>query len=269
MKYVIVLFLTVMACIFILIPQTSMQSDKIAITATSALDKTDIQIGVRETVKYFEKFNQELRDEVKIIADTDKLALRFTLIDKYKISESEAELIVSGRGFYMGNTIIINTQMANSSIVKIGTIAHELTHHYQKQIIHSTSSLVWLQEGMADVTAGNILEESHQGTAQVLSVSQLNLSSDLDLANLHTDEDWMHAVKNYGGAAVYTFSSIAVRELVSRTGYWSLIEFHNELNQTKNVEKSFKKAFLIELRDFEKEFSEDIKNGNQYYYKYY
>lgn len=249
---------------------TGNDSDRISITTETQAEKHTIEIGARETVKYFKKYKQNLKDEIKIVS-VNKLTAYSTVANKYGLSESQAESVSMGRGFYTGNIIFINMQIANSSVIQIGTVAHELTHHYQKQLTKSDRSLLWLQEGMADVTAGNVLEESGQAVSQVIPISQLKLPADLDLAKLKSNEDWLQSVPQYGADAVYIYSSIAVRELISRTSYWSLIEFHNELNRNKSIEKSFKKAFGIELEDFEQEFSEDIKNKkNSYlYYKYY
>lgn len=271
MRYGITLFLIIVACIFMIVPKiTGNQSNGISnITATPA-EKHNIEIGVRETIQYFKKYKQNLKDEVKIVS-VNKLSAYSTLVNEYKLSESQAELVAVGRGFYMGNTIFINTQIADNRVIQIGTVAHELTHHYQKQLTKSTDSLFWLQEGMADVTAGNILEECSQTVPQLIPISQLDLPANLNLTKLRSNEDWIQSVAQYGADAVYIYSSIAVRELIFQTSYWSLIEFHTELNRNKNIEKSFKKAFHIELDDFEKKIAEDIKGKKKerFYYKYY
>ncbi len=271
MKYGVFLLLVVMACAVVIVPKiTGNESDRMSIIASTAVEQKTLETGAKETVKYFKKYKQNLKDEVKIVS-VNQSSSPSTLVNKYEISKVQAELVAVGRGFYTDNTVFVNMQIANQPVIQMSTVAHELTHHYQKQLINSTDNLLWLQEGMAEVTAGYVLDESGQTVSQVIKISQLHLPADLKLSKLRSEADWLQAVSQYGAEAVYSYSTIAVRELIAQKSYWSLIEFHNELNSTKDIEKSFKKVFLIELEDFEKKISEDIKEnkGNILHYKYY
>lgn len=254
------LFFLVAAAIFVIIPKvTGNSQDRITVAAEKADEKKALEGEAQETVAYFTKYKENLKADIKIVA-VNSSASYSTLVNKYKLSESQAATVSSGRGFYTNNTIFINTQMAAGSIVQKATVAHELTHHYQKQLAKTEYSLLWLQEGMADVTAGNVLEDTGQSAPQLISVARLNLPTQLTLSQLRSDADWLQAAGQYGAEAVYIYSSMAVRELVDRNGYGSLIAFHHELGRTQDIEKSFKSAFRVELEEFEKKFTQRVNN---------
>jgi hypothetical protein len=244
---------------------------KIEIEAMTSEDKQVIETGARETVKFFKNYKLALNNEIAIATISDKNAYKNLLMNKYNLPENTAELVSDGRGFYTGDTILINTKAANSDLLRVATVAHELTHHYQRQMAPNAVGLEWLQEGMADVAACDILEQSGQAQIQPLPVKQLKLPAELNLANLNTAEEWVESVNKYGANAVYAYSTLAARRLISERGFLSCINYYHELKHTRNVEASFKTAFGMALSEYQEKFSEYMQNNteNIYYYNYY
>ncbi|MCE5284558.1 MAG: hypothetical protein LLG02_01735 [Pelosinus sp.] len=272
MKYMAVLVAVLAAGFFFInYHKTVVPMEKVTIDAMTAEEKKSIEVGAGETIKYFKKYNQAPKNQVTIVTMNDKQVYEDLLVSRYKLNRDTAELVSAGRGFYTGDTIFINTKAAANDLLRIATTAHEFTHYFQNQMAPGIAGLAWLQEGMADTAACDILEQAGQAQIQPLPVKQLKLPAELSLANLKTDEDWIDAVNEYGANTVYAYSALAARRLISQKGFLCCINFYQELNRTHNIETSFKTAFGMELSEYQEKFSEYMKNDKDsiYYYNYY
>lgn len=270
LKYIIAVGAALFAAIFFMNYQNqALSPGKIKIEAAAG-DKKILETGARATIKFFTKYNQPLKYEITITAIQDKQAYKERLQTRYNLEESTAGLVADGRGFYTGDTIFINTKIADTELLRLATVAHELTHHYQRQLAPD-AALQWLQEGMADAAACAILAESGQAELQPQPVKQLRLPAELNLAGLRTDEGWLQSVNKYGANAVYAYSALAVQQLISQKGFLSCIDYYQELRRTHNIEISFKKAFGMELSEYQEGFREYVENNQDsiYYSNYY
>lgn len=272
MKYMIVLVMVLAAGFFFMnYSSQGLPNDKVTMSTMTQDEQKSVETAVKETVKYYKKYNENLKNKISIMTINDQASYQRVLSSKYHLSDNAAQLVSAGRGFYTGDTIFINTKAANTDLLRIATIAHELTHHYQQQMAPGTARLQWLQEGMADAAACNILEQSREAQIQPLPVKQLKLPIELDLAKLGTDEEWVDAVNEYGANAVYAYSALAVRRLISQKDFQSFMYYYQELNRTHNTSESFKKAFGMELSEFQDNFNKYVQSDkeNIYYYNYY
>ncbi|MDR3591771.1 MAG: hypothetical protein P4N41_19120 [Negativicutes bacterium] len=228
----------------------------------------EIRQAADDTVAFFrENSGLQLNQGVNILLTPDRKAYIREIVDRFKISEPEAERVSLGTHALTGGRLII-VDMSGVPTVRQKTflIAHELTHQIQRQIAGSQAGQVkWLLEGMAETTGAQVV--SRRGYLSLDEYrnnwrSGLQQAADKpDLAELKSADGWSASLARYGSAATYKTAGLAAMTLTERFGQQKVLDYFSGLGRGESPEDSFQKAFGIPMADFIAEYRRLVRRA--------
>jgi len=217
----------------------------------------EIQQAADATTRFFiNNTGMRLKNQVIIILTTDRRSYIDEIITKFKISELEAERVARGTHALSGkNLIIVDMSGIPTARQKTFLIAHELTHHYQRQIAgNRAGNVMWMLEGMAETVGAQVVAQ--QGYLQIEQYKnnwRTGLAKTADkpsLSQLKTSNDWSRSISQYGSSLAYKTAGLAVLMLTERFGQEKVLDYFAELRQGEDPEVTFQNIFGITMTDF-------------------
>jgi len=226
----------------------------------------EIQQAADGTTRFFiDHTGMHLTNQVIIVLTTERKAYITEVIARFKVSELEAERVARGTHALSGNNLII-VDMSGIPTVRQKTflIAHELTHHYQRQLAGNQAGTVkWMLEGMAEEVGAHVVAQ--QGYFQVKQYKDnwwtgLAMTANKPSLNqLETARDWSMSISQYGSPLTYKTAGLAVLILTEQFGQEKVLDYFAGLGRGENPETSFQKVFGMRMVDFMADFTRSIR----------
>ena len=199
-----------------------------------------------------------------IVLTRDRKAYVAEIVNRFKIDELAAQRASRGTDALSGDRfVIVNISGIPTIRQKTFLIAHELTHHYQRQIAGANAGKVkWLLEGMAETVGAQVVaRRGYWETVQYRNNWQVGLQAadnKPDLSDLETAAGWSAAIARYGSAITYKTAGLAVMTLTERFSQGKVLDYFAGLGRGETPDVSFRKAFGISLADFAAEYRQLI-----------
>jgi hypothetical protein len=147
--------------------------------------------------------------------------------------------------------------------VRVGLVAHELTHVSQYELAGGRRgrSEQWLREGLADWVRYQVLQ--HFGLRSYAEskrriLEEIRRQGSLDrfpeLTTLGANREWNAARAQYGAVGTYRQAFLAVDWLVERRGHDAIIDYFRRFGSVDEREGNFQAAFGVPPGEFALEF---------------
>ena len=239
-----------------------------AMAGVTAEETEEIRQAVAATERFYAATGLRLNKKVTLVLVKDRPDYIATVIDRYKISEIEAQRAARGTdalASYKYSMVIINISGIPSVRQKNFLTGHELTHHYQYQIAGGKGGeVMWLLEGMAEMGGAQVVQQQGYMTVRQYKDNWLGglqhmAEAKPELKELRTKADWSASMSKYGSNVTYKTSALAALILTERYGQAKLIDYFVRLGKNETPETAFQNAFGIKLNDFNAEMAQMLK----------
>jgi hypothetical protein len=228
----------------------------------------ELQQMADETTLFFTDANIRLEKSITIVLTRDRKAYISEVISRFKISEFEAAKVTKGTDAIAGkDLIIVNLSGVPTPRQKTFLIAHEMTHHYQRQLAGDQAGKVkWMLEGMAESVGAQVV--ARKGYMNLVGYKN-NWLGGLKTANnkprlfeLRSRDGWSNAISQYGSGLTYKTAGVAVLLLTERFGQQKVLDYFVELGQGESPETSFQRVFGVKMTDFESELESLLRRAS-------
>jgi len=220
-------------------------------------ETADVRQAADSTLAYYQEAGLQLQQPVTIVLARDRKTFLAETMSRFRISELEANRVAQGVDALAGNgLIIVNVGGIPTPRQRTFLVAHELTHHVQRQLAGARAGEVkWLLEGMAEAVGAQV--SARQG---FLSMEQYkaNWQNGLraaakkpQLAELRSSKGWANSLSAYGSGLTYKTAGLSALVLSEQYGMQSIIQYFTELGQGQSPDAAFHHSFGRELLDFE------------------
>ncbi len=265
--YYFLLTTTLTACALSPNYQDKIQIQKLA--EISDQSANEVQQAANATKEFFEKNNGLILEKpVTIVLTPNRKSYITEVIARFHLNDLEAEKVARGTDALSSkNLIIVNMSALPTVRQKTFLIAHELTHHYQRQIAgNRADQIIWLLEGMAESVGAQVVDQ--QGYLK-LDQYEHNWQGGLrmatskpDLAELETRNSWSLALSKYGSPMTYKTAGLAVLILTQEFGQQKVLEYFRGLERGESPDVSFQNAFGISISTYQNQFMITLRKAS-------
>jgi len=240
-----------------------------ALAGVSAETAKEVQQAAAAAERFFrDQVGVRLASPVHIVLTPNRKTYVKEVMQRFAVSELEAERITKGTNALSGNKLIVADISGISTIrQKTYLMTHELTHEVQRQIAGSeASSVMWMLEGLADTTGAQVVaQQGYLRIDQYRDNWQGGLRSMADkprLGELTSSRDWSAAMARYGASATYKTAGLAVLTLVERYGQQKVWDYFAEVGRGQAPETAFQRIFGLSMAAFSADFDRSIRKAS-------
>jgi hypothetical protein len=239
-----------------------------ALAGVSTEYAMQIQQAADTTTALFARSGLSLEQPVTILLTPDRNSFIAEVTARFHINEFEAQRVAKGADALSGGHLtVINISGIPSARQKLFLTAHELTHHYQRQIAgNQASEIMWLLEGMADTLGAQAVD--HEGYFS-LNQYQHNWQTGLQmiapkpsLCELETKADWSHSISSYGSTVTYKTAALAVLYLTKQFGEEKILDYFRSLGQGDSADAAFQNVFGMSIREYEDQYLYSLRKAS-------
>jgi hypothetical protein len=214
-----------------------------------------------------ETFNLEYNKDLRILIVPTPETYAAAFVRESKVNQKEAERRARTTfGWSIGENLILQNVGApfNPNLRRrVYNVSHEITHKYQAQeCLDRCSKIMWMYEGVAGAFAAKIVEMSGDRPLAQQKESWLQevrkMGRRPELKEIVSLSDWNKGLDKFGTDPLYSFAGLATLKLIEEKGYEPIFVYFKQLRDD-SPEDSFKKAFGIDMKRYESEFSADIE----------
>ena len=226
---------------------------------------TDFQRAAVETTLFFQEQDVLLKNPVTIVLTRGRAAFITESARRFKVSEFEVNRLARGVDALAGNgLIVVNVDAVPTARQRTFLLAHELTHHYQRQLAGLQAQQVkWMLEGTAEAVGAAVVSRQGFFTVQQYKdnwfrgISQAGSKPALGM--LRRSNDWATALSRYGSGLTYKTAGLGVLMLMEQQGQGSVIAYFAHLGSGVTAESAFEIVFGLPLADFESQLADSTR----------
>ena len=224
-------------------------------------ETADFQQAARATTAYYQEQGLQLKKPVTLVLTRNRQAFLTESITRFKVSELEVHKAAKAVDALAGDHLIVfNVDGTPTTRQRVFILAHELTHQYQRELAGANADGVkWMLEGMAEAVGAQLVAR-----AGFFSVPQYKANWQTGIAmspqkpflnELRTSSGWSNSLTTYGGPLTYKTAGLATLILLERYGTPKFLAYFRELNRGSTPEEAFRKAFDLDMGQFENEIA--------------
>lgn len=177
---------------------------------------------------------------------------------------------MSSAALAMYRQVLVNewTFAKTPALEQLRTLAHELTHVVQKEMVDGRLVLLdqWLAEGfaewvgykVADILAVEAIAKSRE-TALDLIATAKSYQTFPSLQQLALNSDWITWSRTLGRTATYSQAFIAVDYLIEQKGVPAMIQYFRLFRKINDHNRNFATAFGEPIPSFDDRFTRHLE----------
>lgn len=208
--------------------------------------------------------------EEDLVRLREQLGPRGNQLNREAVLLAAKRSAVSSAALAMYRQVLVNewTFAKTPALEQLRTLAHELTHVVQKEMVDGRLVLLdqWLAEGfaewvgykVADILAVEAIAKSRE-TALDLIATAKSYQTFPSLQQLALNSDWITWSRTLGRTATYSQAFIAVDYLIEQKGVPAMIQYFRLFRKINDHNRNFATAFGEPIPSFDDRFTRHLE----------